>query len=171
MRLSLSIAFLSLLIPGLSLATIVAPLSVSELARRSDTIVRARVGERTLARSEVSGRLLTRTRVHVLQRYKGAPAESLEVEQLGDLTAGRTAVSGDARLTPGEEVVVFLRCAGRERCHLRGLALGSFRVRTAAAGRRPAGRDLAELQRPAGTRLDDTPRPLERLEREFQGQP
>lgn len=119
-----------ILLSGSALATTLRPLSLAELAAGADTVVRGRVGEAEVTRSERSGRILTRTRVEVLETLKGRADATLTVEQLGGRLEGQTLrVPGDAQLERSEEVVLFLRCAGKPRCHLYGLGLGKYTVR------------------------------------------
>jgi len=166
-------AFVILLaLPSVALATTVLPLTRADLAQRSDTIVRARVDTRAPVRSERTGRILTRSRLTVLTVYKGTPAAQLELEQMGGTLEGRTlVVPGDAQLTVGEEVVLYLRCAGKERCHLFGLGLGKFGVRPGPDGRKVAVRDLKDLTDTTGRVLAPDSVPLETLERELRRAP
>jgi hypothetical protein len=163
---------LALLVPGLAAGAIVLPLTRAELASRADTIVRARVVQRTPVRSEKTGRILTRSRLAVIKTYKGEPRAELELEQMGGTLDGATLlVPGDARIDSGEEVVLFLRCQGKERCHIYGLSLGKFGVRTLADGRQVAVRDLKGLTDPKGVALESDEVSLPALERELGGRP
>jgi len=156
------------LLPTLALATTVLPLTRADLAARSDTIVRARVASRAPVRSEKSGRILTRSRLTVLATYKGASSPELELEQMGGTLEGRTlVVPGDARLEVGEEAVLYLRCVGKERCHVFGLGLGKFGVRVGPDGRKLAVRDLKDLTDTSGKVVASDSLPLEELEREL----
>jgi len=156
-------------LPLVALATTVVPLSRAELAARADTIVRAKVGPRTTVRSEKSGRILTRSSLTVLTTYKGEHRAQRELEQMGGTLGGATlVVPGDATLAEGEEVVVYMTCAGKQRCHLLGLAMGKFGVRTGPDGRRIAVRELKGLNTQGGNALDSEPALLlEELEREL----
>ena len=152
-------------------ATTVLPLSRADLAARSDTIVRAKVGPRSTVRSEKSGRILTRSRLAVLQTYKGEHQAQLELEQMGGTLDGATlVVSGDAALSSGEEVVLYLRCAGKPRCHIFGLGLGKYGVRVQPDGRKLAVRDLRGLKDTSGKKISEEPAlPLAELERQLKG--
>ncbi|MBI5549036.1 MAG: hypothetical protein HY901_34565 [Deltaproteobacteria bacterium] len=163
---------LALALPGLAAGTTVLPLTREEIAARSDTIVRARVLVRTPARSERTGRILTRTRLQVLETYKGKARREIELEQMGGTLGGATlVVPGDARIDQGEEVVLHLRCEGKERCHLFGLALGKFGVRSGPDGKRIAVRDLQGLSDSRSGPLGRDEIPLATLERELRRRP
>lgn len=160
----------ALALPAAALATTVLPVPRAELLARADTVVRARVGAQTALRSERSGRILTRSRLAVLETFKGAARPELELEQIGGALEGaRLVVPGDARLAPGEEVVVFLRCA--ERCRLLGLGLGKYAIRRTPEGLRLAVRDAPGLVDPQGAPLPPDTLPLEDLERELRRKP
>ena len=163
---------LLLLAPGLAVAATVLPLTRAELAGRADTIVRAKVEKSAPVRSEKTGRILTRSRLQVLETFKGEAKKELELEQMGGTLDGATlVVPGDARLTVGEEAVLFLRCQGKERCHLYGLGLGKYSVRALEGGRRVATRDLKGLLDNRGKLLEGDELPLEQLERELRARP
>ena len=90
------------LAPAWALAATVQPLTRAELATRADTVVRAKVGPRATVRSEKTGRILTRSRLTVLQTYKGEAKPELELEQMGGTLDGATlVVPGDAALATG----------------------------------------------------------------------
>lgn len=159
-------------LPALALATTVLPLTRAELAQRADTIVRARVLSRLVVRSERTGRILTRSRLAVLETFKGEPRVELELEQMGGSLGGATlVVPGDAALAGGEEAVLYLRCADKPRCHLFGLALGKFGVRVGPDGKKQAVRKLQGLVDTQGRVLTEDALPLEELERELRRKP
>ena len=165
------VASIVALAPLSAFATSVHPLTRADLASRADTIVRAKVGTRATVRSEKTGRILTRTQLAVLQTYKGEAKRQLELEQMGGTLDGATlVVPGDAALATGEEVVLYLRCTGKERCHLFGLGLGKYGIRAGQDGRKLAVRDLKGLEDATGRALMGEPAlPLETLERELKG--
>jgi len=168
----LRLIVLGLALPQLFAGATVVPLSRAELAARSDTVVRARVLDQASLRSQKSGRILTVSRLQVLESYKGAAQKMLALEQLGGTLDGMTlVVPGDARVERGEEAVFFLRCAGKERCYLTGLGLGKFSVRTGRDGKRLAMRELRGLNDTSGRVLPDDSLPLEVLERELRSRP
>jgi hypothetical protein len=168
----LRLLLLALSLPGLAAGAVVIPLSRAELAARSDAVVRARVTSQATLRSPTTGRILTRSRLLVLQAYKGPARTEIELDQLGGTLNGATlAVPGDARLDRGEEVVVFLRCRPGEPCSLTGLALGKYAVRAGEGGRRTAWRAAQGLVDTRGRALDDEVVPLEVLERELRSRP
>ncbi len=157
------LAALVLLVGGAAFATTFRPLSLGELAAGSDTVVRGRVLAKSTVRSERSGRILTRSRVEVLEALKGEPARELELDQLGGTLDAKTLrVPGDAVLETNEEVVLFLRCAGKTRCHLYGLGLGKYSVRR--EGKRTiAVRDASELAVAPGGQAAPSTLPLAEL--------
>ncbi|HEY3447193.1 MAG TPA: hypothetical protein VGK67_12550 [Myxococcales bacterium] len=165
------LASLVALVPLPVLATTVLPLTRADLATRADTIVRAKVGPQAAVRSEKTGRILTRSKLTVLATYKGEAKAELELEQMGGTLDGATlVVPGDARLGNGEEVVLYLRCAGKARCHVFGLGLGKYGVRTEKDGRKTAIRDLQGLKSLSGQPLpEERALPLADLERELKG--
>jgi hypothetical protein len=168
----LRLVVLALALPPLVLGATVLPLSRAELAARSDAVVRARVLAQACVRSQKSGRILTVSRLAVLESYKGAPPPVVELEQMGGTLDGMTlVVPGDARLAPDEEVVLFLRCAARERCHIFGLGLGKYGLLPGAGGKKIARRSLAGLVDGSGRALPDDQLPLGELERELRSRP
>lgn len=153
-------------------ATTILRLTRAELAARSDVIVRARVGAQEIVRSPKSGRTLTRSVLLVFEAYKGSRGGEIVLEQMGGTLDGRTLfVPGDARLERGEEAVFFLRCGDGPLCHLYGLSLGKYAVRTDAFGRRIAERNAAGLKGPDGRPIDVEALPLEQLSRELRESP
>ncbi len=104
------------------------------LAARADRIVLADVASvRIEGEAEGAPALAMRTVTQLVVResWKGRGPELLEVVQLGGQRGGQvTGVVGDARFTPGEQVLVFLRCTEAEgaRCTLVGLGKGRMRL-------------------------------------------
>jgi hypothetical protein len=167
------LCFLLVLLSGApALATTILRLTRAELAARSDVIVRAQVGAQEIVRSPRSGRILTRSVLRISEAYKGSRGGEIVLEQMGGTLDGMTLfVPGDARLERGEEAVFFLRCDGGPLCHLSGLALGKYTVRTDALGRRIAARDAVGLKGPDGRPIDAEALPLEQLARELRERP
>jgi hypothetical protein len=92
-----------------SLGETVQRLSVEELARQADTIVRGRVqkvsNQQTADRSNMS----THIEVSVIEQWKGRKLTSLVLNQPGGSAGGITqAVPGLPHFSPGEEVILFL---------------------------------------------------------------
>ncbi|RMG16570.1 MAG: hypothetical protein D6729_10650 [Deltaproteobacteria bacterium] len=132
-------------VPAICLASTVLALSIEEMARRSDLVLRGRVEGQTTER--IDGRLYTLSTVKVEAVWKGAARDGVVVRQLGGRDGElATRVAGDAVLEPGEEVVLFLRRnpQGAPVYHLVGLAQAKFRVER-RGGRLVARRDLGGL--------------------------
>ena len=112
-------------------------------------MVRASVLSQEVVRSGARA-LITRSTLGVQECLKGPCAPTLELQQTGG-TLGRETLrlSGDARLSPGEEVLVFLRCRAAPPARaapltLVGLSLGKFHLDHEGDSFR-ASRDLREL--------------------------
>lgn len=163
---------LTLLLLGAALpagATVVVDLPREEMASRAELIVRARVGAKKSAWSEDGRRLLTRTELIVLEYTKGAGPERLTLSQqggrVGDVVS---AISGDARLEEGEEVVLLLRRAGGV-VVLTALGLSAYHVERAPGGvptvrRELGGLSFASLQGGSYKPSDPPAEPVETLE-------
>ena len=162
------VAALALVVSASALASTVLALSVEEMTRRSDVVVRAQVVSQSSRREK--GRLYTFTTLEVRETWKGRPEETIVVRQLGGVEGElATYVAGDARLEPGEEVVVFLRRnpAGEPVYHFVGLAQAKFRIER-RDGTPVARRELGGLAvvDPATGRIDAERKA--RLPREFE---
>lgn len=114
-------------------ALVVERMSLLELSREADLVVRARVAACKVRRS-ARGRLVTDVTVDVLEVLKGRlDALTLVFEQPGGVLGGRgQVVPGVPRLAVGEEVVLFLgpehdRRVGKRRLVI-GLCLGIFKT-------------------------------------------
>lgn len=116
-------------------------MSVSERVRRADRIVRVTVeARRVLPDARDPRRVETITRVRVREHLKGGAVAFIDVAQLGGQRDGwASQVVGDAQLSEGADVVLFLDCdvralvpsdraTGVPRCALVGLAEGALRV-------------------------------------------
>jgi len=159
---------LALLAAPPAAATTAFPASVEELARGSDAVVRGVVVGR-ITRPADGGRLLyTFVEVRAAAVWRGEAPATVTVRVPGG-TQGRMGqrVAGAPVLRPGEEVVLFLRRAGRVH-QVTGLALGKFAV--AGARARPDLRGLHLLDRtlPAGERAAEE-MPLAELEARVRG--
>ncbi len=115
-------------------ATSVRPLSIDDLARDATLVV---VGHSDVGESHwQGGRIVTRTRVQVLETWVGGttPGDVIEVTTLGGVVGeiGQM-VSGAAPLYAGERLVLFLRAAG-ERLVPIELGQGVFYVARGADG-------------------------------------
>lgn len=90
-------------------ATTVLEVPLSQMARDSAMVVRARVLSQQTAWSDDGPRIITRTTLQVIDALKGAPMSHVVLQQVGGTLDGITVrIPGDAVLTPGEDVVVFL---------------------------------------------------------------
>jgi hypothetical protein len=95
---------------GLAHATVVVPLSLADQVGRADRIVRARVVASRSAFEPSRGAILTYTELSVSETLKGTARPVLLLRQMGGTANGQTQlVPGDAHLTVGDEVVLFLR--------------------------------------------------------------
>jgi hypothetical protein len=128
-----------LLIPGVALGATVENISLAELVAESDVVVHARVLEK---RSFVEGPrdwVYTETTIEVLEVWRGKVGKgaSLTVRQLGGVVGDREmAVNGNAALTAGEEVILFLDSdEKKDRHYIVGMAFGKFTV--TATGPKP----------------------------------
>jgi hypothetical protein len=144
--------FLALLAAAPAAATTAFPASVEELARGSDAVVRGVVVGRA-TRPADGGRLLyTFVEVRTAKVWRGEAPATVTVRVPGG-SLGRVGqrVAGAPELRPGEEVVLFLRRAGRIH-QVTGLALGKFAVDGAQARPDLRGLQLLERALPAGER-------------------
>lgn len=90
-------------------ATTVLELPLSQMARSSAMVVRARVLMQHTAWSDDGSRILTRTTLQVIDALKGPAMSHVVLQQVGGTLDGITVrIPGDAVLAPGEDVVVFL---------------------------------------------------------------
>ncbi len=77
---------------------------------------------------------MTRTELTITQPLKGGAADKggskmIVLEQMGGTYNGKTQrLLGDAKLSPGEDAVVFLRAGDKGRWHLTALALSAYHV-------------------------------------------
>ncbi len=123
--------------PAARAATVPA-FSLEGLARTSDTILRGTVvAEHPLWHRFGDGplRLYTVTEVRIARRLKGGPDESTAlVLQMGGVDGGLShSVPGTARLTPGDEVLLFTRTDGAFH-YLVGMGQGAFVLAAPRAG-------------------------------------
>jgi hypothetical protein len=130
---SLRVAFMGLFLSGLALATSFREESFSVRVQRAQRVVRARVSNTysDMANGDPR-RLYTVSQLEVLETVKGPASTMVEVVQLGG-KSGRweLQVTGDARLSVGDEAFFLLRCADAkapDRCTLLGLSEGKLPV-------------------------------------------
>ncbi|WP_437730526.1 hypothetical protein [Sorangium sp. So ce1335] len=140
--LSLFVSVALLCIGATADATTAVLLSREELVLRSATIARVTVGRSTTAESDDGRSIVTRTELKVTQPLKGGEADKggaqvIVLEQIGGTYKGKTQrVLGDARLSQGEDAVVFLRPGDKGRWHLTALALSVYHVDAKGMARR-----------------------------------
>lgn len=163
MRLAVAAAFLLAALPAAGAQAVA--VSVEELARASDVVLRGSVVSATPRRSEDRRRVLTWFAVRTAATLRGSAPALVQVVVPGGVE-GDLGQRMDAAptLAVGEDVIVFLSRAGPEAFHVTGLAQGKFAVAGAAA--RP---DLSQLTfvrtsvRPGERRAEEMP--LGELER------
>jgi len=113
-------------------ATLLVPLSLTDLVHKADRIV---VAEVLRARSFWEGkRIYTHSEVEVRELLAGkgiAPGQPLTVRQLGGKVGGKElVVAGTPKLRQGERYLLFLRedAEGRPYHYVLGLSQGAFRL-------------------------------------------
>ncbi|WP_437307103.1 hypothetical protein [Sorangium sp. So ce388] len=148
-------------------ATTAVLLSREELVLRSATVARVIVGRSFTTESDDGRSIVTRTELTLTQPLKGGEAKGgakvLLLEQIGGTYNGKTQrVLGDARLTPGEDAVVFLRPGDKGRWHLTALALSVYHVDAKGLARRSL--EGLELVRRSGGALVPIQVPAEEIE-------
>ncbi|WP_437622955.1 hypothetical protein [Sorangium sp. So ce1151] len=150
-------------------ATTAVLLSREELVLRSATIARVIVGRSFTAESDDGRSIVTRTELTLTQPLKGGEAgkggaaKVLLLEQIGGTYNGKTQrVLGDAKLSPGEDAVVFLRPGDKGRWHLTALALSVYHVDAKGLARRSL--EGLQLVRRSGGALMPVPVPAEEIE-------
>lgn len=113
-----------------AVASVAVPASVEELARASSAVVRGRVVSASASWSRDHRRIDTRVEIEVVSAWRGTPPARLVVAVPGGEAGGLAQrVAGAPRLTPGEEVVLFLWGGGAGRPYrVTGLAQGKFEV-------------------------------------------
>jgi hypothetical protein len=119
-------------------ATTAVLLSREELVHKSMAVVRVAVGRSYTAESEDGASIVTRTELTVKRLLKGSSVEEkVLIEQVGGTYNGKTQrLLGDARLTPGEDAVVFLRSGKGGRWNFTALALSVYHVDEKGLARR-----------------------------------
>ncbi len=144
-------------------ATFVA-MSVEEVARSSDAVVRGRVLSTTSRFTRDGRRIVTDVEIGVESAWKGAPETTVRIVVPGG-RVGSIAQWVDAAATfeDGEEVVVFLARRGAV-FRVMGQALGKYRVDGAEARPALAGADVLPRAILTGERAVG-PMPVAELER------
>jgi hypothetical protein len=113
-------------------ATTVRALSLEAMTREADLIIQGRVVAQRAFTEGPRGWIYTASDVEVIDALKGAakPGDRLQVRQLGGALGDREAVvAGNASLSQGEEVILFLdRDEDGVRHYIVGLAQGKYSV-------------------------------------------
>ncbi len=149
-RRTIAVLLALLALPATAIATTTKPLSLDELVRRADVIARGVVETRNAAWDEAGRFIHTWTTLRVTAVWKGSAVvgQELRLRQLGGTVGGISqTLPGNARLSVGEDVIVFVRRdPARDLHYLVGLAQGKVSV---GGGAEPTvGRDLAGLAFP-----------------------
>ena len=134
-------------------ASVMAEVEVPQLARDADLVARGKVASTESRRSRDGKRIYTVVTLQVGETWKGAPAETVQIQVPGGAVDGiAQIVQGAPRFTEGEEVVVFLR-GGPKSPDLPALPLrvvamaqGKLRIDRNAAGVEVAVPDLTGLE-------------------------
>ncbi|WP_437475786.1 hypothetical protein WME75_24315 [Sorangium sp. So ce1014] len=140
--LSLSAAVALLCLGTPADATTAVLLSREDLVRKSATVARVTVGQSYATESDDGKSIVTRTELTITQPLKGGEADKggvkvIVLEQVGGTYNGKTQrLLGDARLSQGEDAVVFLRPGDKGRWHFTALALSVYHVDTKGLARR-----------------------------------
>jgi hypothetical protein len=114
-------------------ATQFLPLSIEEMSRSADVIVRGTVTSRSCARG-ASGRIVTRVELAVAEVWKGPPRAGITIVQAGGTLGDRCeVVPGQPAYEPGEEVVAFLAINTVGEGATLGVAHGKFLLARDAA--------------------------------------
>jgi hypothetical protein len=121
-----------LLSASLASATIVRSMSLDEMTRTADVVIRATVENRASNWNDERTRIYTITTLRVAHTLKGpvSVGEQIRIRQIGGSVGEITQmVSGNARFTHGEEVLVFLdRDAVQGLHYVIGMAQGKYTV-------------------------------------------
>jgi hypothetical protein len=148
-------------------ATTAVLLTREEMVARSEVVARVHVGKAVTGESDDHASIVTRTEITVDTCLKGPCDERFTIEQIGGTYQGKTQrVTGDARLSPGEDAVVFFRRGEHGRAYLTALALSVYHVDAKGVARRDLG-GLTLVRREAGkltpAEVAESPEPVESL--------
>lgn len=137
---------LTLLASAPAEATVAIQLDRAQLVEMSDLVVRATVSDVRSTWSEDRARIVSLTRLRVNQYLKGGGESELVLRQFGGEVDGLVSrISGEAYLTPGQEVVLCLR-RGAGVVYLTAMAQSAWYVAAQAPGVAPeVHRDLSGL--------------------------
>jgi hypothetical protein len=127
------------------------PLSIGEMSKRADLIVRAKVESKSVMRDE-KGRVLTETKLHVSEVWKGDPKQPLlTVVHSGGILGERKIVAlGQVKYDVGEELIGFYLWNERGQAITVAMEQGKLRLTKDAVerdGKQVAASDIkAEVQ-------------------------
>ena len=99
-------------LPMTAMATIVVPMSVETMAKKSVLVVRATVLDANCEWDRSNKHIFTYTRLKAVEALRGqlSPGKLFRIRTLGgEIGEIGMAVAGTAKFKPGEEVVVFVR--------------------------------------------------------------
>ncbi|MGH7681529.1 MAG: hypothetical protein ACRENN_06035 [Candidatus Eiseniibacteriota bacterium] len=146
---------------GSASATTVQKFTMGDLAKRSASIVRAKVEGQYSRRDDINHEIYTYTTINVLEPVKGAASEKqITIRQLGGTVGNLTSyVPGMPTFRAGEEVVLFL--SQRDRAGypwVMGLQQGKYSVVTGDNGLKSVRNELSGLKllAPNGTTNEGT---------------
>jgi hypothetical protein len=134
-------------------ASTVERLSLDQLIELADVIVRGRVTDIT-AQSAPRGRARTFTSLAVEKQFKGAPQDTIIIEQPGGATDDiALAVPGLPKFSTGENVIVFLKRRRDGAFTVVGDRQGKFNAKTGSGGNEIV-EDFAHRTEPLGSFID-----------------
>lgn len=135
----------SMLLSSPAEATVAVELDRTQLVEMSDLVVRATVSNATYRWNEDHSQILTLTRLSVTQYLKGTGPNELVLRQFGGQLDGLVShIAGDARLEPGQDVVLCLR-RGAGVVYLTAMAQSAWFVTPVQGAEPVATRDLTGL--------------------------
>lgn len=114
---------------GSAMAAVAVPVSVEDLARGSDAVIRGRVVKQSSHWSSDHRRILTDVEVETSSVWRGSAPSRVTVVVPGGVVGdvGQRA-DGAPTLSDGEDVALFLEKAGDGRYRVHGLGQGKFSI-------------------------------------------
>jgi hypothetical protein len=150
--------------PSSSTAASAVMLTRAQLVQQSDFVVRARAVEAFSAWSGDGSVILTRTRLQVQGFLKGKGPRDLWLEQYGGTVDDKSMdVPGDARIEPGQDLVLFLRKGDDGVVYLTALSQAAYHVQGDKVARDMAGLVLFLKVKGKLTPIEHKPEPREPL--------
>ena len=129
------VVMVALAAPVVVSATVAVKLAPRQQAARADVVVTARVLDAQSQWNEDHSKIITLTRVAVQKVLKGTAPAELVVRQFGGTVGDlRSAIEGDARLVPHQDVVMFLRRGAGNVVYLVAMAQSVGVLKTAPDG-------------------------------------